>query len=402
MHTKDRPELLARALASVARAVAGIDAGQVELTVSDGSSDDASARVVDRFLAGWEGRHRYVRHRPPLPLVENMNRAVELAAGEWVLQLDDDDYLLPGAGAAMLAAIGRARPEEAVCLFGVDIVDADGVRRRTQRFRRPRYLPPARALERLLRNSSFVRLPAVVVRRAALEREGLFDPDVGGATDLDMWVRLFARHGVRCLPPVTCAYTIHEAAATTGMWNPATVAAVGEIFDRAAAYRVVPEAALRRWQADFLHQFVLAGVWRRLRMGRRAEAREVLALFELPEVRALGTSPRWLPARLAFTGATAGAGRRAGRDGEPRVLWVAFDHTAPHPALVECSRRAGLAVRELFWAVPHDGERPFGRFVEFGGRPGREHPMSVKLVSPRMLLEFARAPRTSWSPTSSG
>ena len=34
----------------------------------------------------------------------------------------------------------------------------------------------------------------------------------------------------------------------------------------------------------------------------------------------------------------------------------------------------------------------FGRFVEFGDRTGHEHPMSVKLVSPRMLLEFARAP----------
>jgi glycosyltransferase involved in cell wall biosynthesis len=310
MPTKNRPELLARALASVATAVAPV-AGQVELTVSDGSPDHASARVVERFLAGWPGRHRYVRNSPPLPLVDNMNRAVELASGEWVMQLDDDDYLLPGAGAAMLAATRRARPEEAVCLFGVDIVDADGVRRRSQRFRHERYLAPAQALERLLRNSSFVREPAVVARRAALEREGLFDPGVGGATDVDMWVRLFARYGVRCLPAVTCAYTIHEAAATSGMWNPATVAALGEIFDRAAGYRVVPEAVLRRWQADFLHQFVLAGAYRRLRRRRRAEAREVLALLDLPEVRALGGSPRWLPVRVAFVGATAGAGTRS-------------------------------------------------------------------------------------------
>jgi glycosyltransferase involved in cell wall biosynthesis len=308
MPTKDRPELLARALASVATATAPV-ADRVELTVSDGSADDASARVVERFLAGWPGRHRYVRNRPPLALVDNMNRAVELAGGDWVMQLDDDDYLLPGAGAAMLAATGRARPGEAVCLFGVDIVDAGGVRRRSQRFRQDEYLPPAKALERLLRSSSFVREPAVMVRRAALEREGLFDPGVGGTTDIDMWVRLFARYGVRCLPAVTCAYTIHEAAATTGMWNPATVAALTEIFDRAAAYRVVPEADLRRWQADFLHQFVLAGVYRRLRRRRRSEAREVLTLLDLPEVRALGRSPRWLPVRVAFTGATAWATR---------------------------------------------------------------------------------------------
>jgi glycosyltransferase involved in cell wall biosynthesis len=307
--TKDRPQLLSRALASVGRAM-GPEADRVELAVSDGSASDASARAVDQFLAGWAGRHCYVHNRPPLPLVDNMNRAIELASGTWIMQLGDDDHMLPGAVAAMLEAIGSARPEEAVLLFGVDIVNADGVRTRTQHFRREQYLEPAQALERLLSNSSFVREPAVVVRRTALEREGLFDPSVGGATDTDMWVKLFARYGVRCFPTTTCAYTIHQAAATTGMWNPDVVASIGEIFDRAVATNVVPEATVRRWQADFLHQFILAGAYRRLRIRRRSEASQVLRLFELPEVRVLGGSRKWWPVRVAFTAATAGAGSR--------------------------------------------------------------------------------------------
>jgi glycosyltransferase involved in cell wall biosynthesis len=309
MPTKDRPELLSRALASVARAV-GPDADRVELTVSDGSTNEATARVVDHFLASWAGGHRYVHNRPALPLVDNMNRAIELASGDWIMQLDDDDYLLPDATVAMLEAIRGARPEESVLLFGVDIVNAEGVRSRRQRFRRQQYLEPAQALERLLRNSSFVREPAVLARRTALEREGLFDPSVGDATDTDMWVRLFARYGVRCFPNTTCAYTIHEAAATTGMWNPDVIAWLSEIFDRAAATGVVPEPTLRRWQADYLHQFILAGVYRRLRVRRRAEAGQVLRLFELPEVRGLGVSRKWWPVRVAFTAATTGISSR--------------------------------------------------------------------------------------------
>jgi hypothetical protein len=309
MPTKDRPQLLSRALASIAKAV-GPEGDRIELTVSDGSADEASAQVVDQFLASWAGSHRYVHNRPPLPLVDNMNRAIELASGDWVMQLDDDDYLLPGAGEAMLEAITGARPEEAVLLFGVDIVNADGVRSRSQIFRRQQYLEPAQALERLLRNSSFVREPAVLIRRTALEREGLFDRRVGGATDTDMWVRLFARYGVRSIPSTTCAYTIHEAAATTGMWNPDVIASLGEIFDRAAATGVVPEATLRRWQADFLHQFILAGAYRRLRVRRRTEAGQVLRLFKLPEVRALGVSRKWWPVRVAFMAATAGTSSR--------------------------------------------------------------------------------------------
>ena len=310
MPTRNRPQLLERALSSVVGAVAPV-ARQVEVAVSDGSDDEASGQVVHRLLTGWPGGHRYVWNRPPLPLVENMNMAVEISTGRWVMQLDDDDYLLPGAGPAMLEAIRQARPGDAALLFGVQIVDGNGVRRREQRFRRERYLEPKLAMRQLLSNSSFVREPTAVVRRAAMEEEGLFDPSVGGAADTDMWVRLFSRYGVRCLPQATCAYTVHEAAATTGMWNSGTIRANGEIFDRAVACGVVPESTIRRWQADWYHQFILAGAYRRLRLGRRAEAREVLRLFDLPDVRNLGVSLKWFPVRAAFIAATAGARRRA-------------------------------------------------------------------------------------------
>ena len=306
MPTRNRPGLLERALRSVVRAVAPV-AEHIEVAVSDGSDDGATGDVVQRVLTDWPTGYRYVWNRPALSLVENMNRAVEISTGQWVMQLHDDDYLLPGAGEAMLDAIRRATPGESVLLFGVHIVDIGGVRRREQTFRRERYLEPREALRRLLRNSSFVREPAAVVRRAALEQEGLFDTTVGGATDTDMWVRLFSRYGVRCLPQATCAYTIHEAAATTGMWNPGTIQDAHRIFDRAITLGLVPERTIRRWQADFLHQFILAGAYRRLRMGQRAEAREVLRLFELPEVHDRGMSPKWLPVRAALTAATAGA-----------------------------------------------------------------------------------------------
>jgi glycosyltransferase involved in cell wall biosynthesis len=309
MPTRNRPALLERALGSAIEATTPV-AAKVEITVSDGSDGDATGLVVHRLLAGWPGGYRYVHNRPPLELTQNMNRSVELAGGEWVQQLDDDDGLLPGAGPAMIDAIEAASDDEAVLVFGAEIVNEHGARQREQRFRRERYLEPTRALRRLLRNSSFVREPMVVVRRAVLEREGLFDITMGGPSDTDMWVRLFSRYGIRCVPRTTCAYTIHESAATTGMWNSGTIRHLGDIFDRAVAQRVVPERTVRRWQADFLHQFILAGAYRRWRVGRRADAREVLRLFDLPEVRRLGPSPKWLPIRAAFNLATVGAGGR--------------------------------------------------------------------------------------------
>ena len=307
MPTRNRTALFERALGSVIEATATV-AEQIEITVSDGSDDDNTGKVVERLLATWPGRRRYVWNRPGLALVDNLNRSIELAGGEWIHQLHDDDYLLPGAGAAMVDAIQRVGPDERVLLFGVRIVDRDRVPMRERSFHHERYLEPTEALRRLLRNSSFVRQPAVVVHRSAFEHDGLFDPTVGEATDTDMWVRLFSNYGVRCIPSTICAYTIHEEAITDGMWNPGTIQAVQEIFDRAVALQLVPEPKIRRWQADFLHQFILAGAYRRLRVRRVAEGREVLRLFELPEVRRLGLSPKWLPIRVAFAiAATAGA-----------------------------------------------------------------------------------------------
>jgi glycosyltransferase involved in cell wall biosynthesis len=82
MPTRNRPELLERALRSVIEALEPV-AMQVEVAVSDGSDDDASGAVVHRLLTGWPGGLRYVRNRPPLPLVANMNRAVEISNGQW-------------------------------------------------------------------------------------------------------------------------------------------------------------------------------------------------------------------------------------------------------------------------------------------------------------------------------
>jgi len=308
LYTRNHPDLLYRVLGSIIGAAAPA-AEHVEVAVSDGSDDDTAGQITQKLLDGWPGGYQYVRNSPPLGIVENMNRAVEISTGEWVQMLGDDDYLIPGAGAAMVEAIRKARPAEHALIFGVTVVDADGLRRREQSFRYERYLAPRKAMHRLLSNSSWVREPAVVMRRSALEQADMFNTTVGLSPETDMWVRLFSRHGVRCVPRSICALTIHEAAATTGMWNRQTIRHLRDIFDLAVASGVVPERRVRRWQADYFHQFILAGAYRRLRLLQRAEAREILQLFQLPEVSSLGASPKWLPVRAAFTAATVGPGR---------------------------------------------------------------------------------------------
>ena len=118
MPTRNRPELLERALRSLVTAMAPV-AEHVEVTVSDGSEANTSGRVVDRLLKDWPGGHRYVWNRPALTLVENMNRAAELATGEWVQQLDDDDLMLPSCGQPMIDCLRRVAPRSRSCSSGL-------------------------------------------------------------------------------------------------------------------------------------------------------------------------------------------------------------------------------------------------------------------------------------------
>lgn len=304
--TYQRPDDLEGATRSVF-AAAPEPGAAVELVVSDNSPGEESERVAERLLKQWEGPSRYVHLPATAGAVGNFNSCVDNASGEWVLILHDDDRLLPGAARSILAAIAAAGPDDRALLFGCRVVDGEGRVLRRQEFRRERRLSAAAALERVLRHSSYVRFPALVVRADAYAEAGPFDDTVGGATDLDMWVRLFAVSGVRCVPATTCEYTVHAGTWTTRMFTPQTVADVQRIFDRAADLGVLTAAEVRRCERDFLSQFVLGGAVRSLRARDRAGARGVLALFELPAVRALGPSPRWLPVRAALAALTLGA-----------------------------------------------------------------------------------------------
>jgi glycosyltransferase involved in cell wall biosynthesis len=89
----------------------------------------------------------------------------------------------------------------------------------------------------------------------------------------------------------------------------------------------------------------------------------------------------------------AAASARARRRAEPAVLWAGKNDLPPHGYLVASCRRAGETIRELHWGQPLNGERPLGREITLGvRRAGREHPVTVRVISPRLLAEFARAP----------
>jgi GT2 family glycosyltransferase len=296
--TYQRPGLVQRAIASIV-AAARDAADHVEIVVSD-NSPDVSEVACRSALEAWPGRKLYVPNRPDIGITANFNQCVSRASGRYLLFVQDDDAMLAGAIPPILDAIAEGR--DPVLLFGVHLVD-DGQRViRRQELCLDHRVEPADAVERLLSDNGMAWFPALVISRDALVAAGPFDDAFGNAMDLEMWLRLFARHGVRCIPEAISAYTIHADSATQQMgFDEAAVSRILAIFERARAMRILPEDEIAQCEASYFHQFILGAAAARLRAGDRAGARRIMALFQLPAIRTLGSARPWGPLRTILS-----------------------------------------------------------------------------------------------------
>jgi len=120
MPTKNRPDLLRRAVASVLNQTHR----ELELLiVDDGSTDDTPA--VLKALAEQDQRIRFFRNERSKGAPFSRNIAISAARGQWITGLDDDDTFMPERVAALLAywQLLETIGVEFSCIFTQDIYD---------------------------------------------------------------------------------------------------------------------------------------------------------------------------------------------------------------------------------------------------------------------------------------
>ena len=272
----------------------------IEVLVSDDSTSDAPGVLARELLETSGTRSAYVRNVPGKGMAANWNECVRRSTGRYVLVLHDDDFLYSEAVSVMVEECRRMDWD--VGLFDVDVVDEHDTRiRRRRRTHRRRHLPPAEALGRVLSHSSFVRFPGMVVSRAAYDAVGPFSETIGPAADLEMWTRLFQRYGLRTFPGRTAAYRVHREALTSQMWQPAVVMEVDALFSRVARHGLLSRRQIERCRATWFHRFILAGAVRQLRHGTGERAREILGLFDMPQLESLRRPLTWTCLRTALS-----------------------------------------------------------------------------------------------------
>lgn len=200
--THDRAAWLPRTIDSVLAQ----DYGDVELVVVDDGSADATASVLTRYARQHPRSRFQVLSQANAGQAAAINRGWEIARGDIVGYLSDDDTLMPSAVSRLVDALER-EPGAAGAYPAYRVVDEHGDIRDT-------VLPIEYSPERALRLHDTVIGPGALVRRAALERAGGWDPAFRWMGDLLLWVRIGLEGAMVRVPEVLAAWTRHPGATT--------------------------------------------------------------------------------------------------------------------------------------------------------------------------------------------
>lgn len=187
--THNRPQSLVRAASSVLEQ----SHRELELIVVD----DSSAVPASQALSGLEDeRMRVLRSDMPLGPARARNLGIEVATGGWIAFQDDDDEWLAEKLERQIAVAGVAADDVGVvyCSFWTELRDGRrviGGRRAEQR---------SGDVHRELLRGNFIALPAALVRRAAFDEVGHFDPALPCFEDWELFIGLAARFRFEHVP----------------------------------------------------------------------------------------------------------------------------------------------------------------------------------------------------------
>ena len=282
----------------------------VEILVSDDSTNEDSRVLVENMNKKYDGKISYVKNQQPKNVAKeskqaiNVNNIINKAAGKFVYILHDDDFLMPGGLVQIIFSLQQNASTTSIFMFGVNLVDLQGRVTKPQTEKKEKHYSSPEALKKLLTNSSFVRTPSMIIKKEAYEKVGLYDPGRKIPLDFDMWSRLFCDYELLRLPFITSAYTIHGNTQTMQMFNEENINIQMDIFDKVEKRNIISKGDLNSHKSLFFHQWILAGTYRNLKRGRLKEAKAIMGLFKMEDVKVLKTPAKWFALKVLFRLAT--------------------------------------------------------------------------------------------------
>jgi hypothetical protein len=201
----------ARFLPDCARSVLAQRDVDVELLIFDDCSTDSTPEVC-AMLARSDDRVSIIRHEHNRGHIPTINEGFEAATGDYVVKLDADDLIAPGA-LARATALFELHPEVGFVYgrprhFSGSVPNASDSPPRSWTIWRGRDWIAARCRDA----SNVISQPEVVMRTSAVHAIGPVPVELAHTSDLHTWLRLASGGEVgRVNGPVQGYYRVHEA-----------------------------------------------------------------------------------------------------------------------------------------------------------------------------------------------
>jgi len=192
----------------------------IEILAVDDGSADGTLDILEHYAVN-DHRIRLIRNEHNLGLVGNWNRCIELARGEWIKFVFQDDLIAPECLERMLQA---ARPDSSLVFCRRDFIFEEGTTQST----RDAYLAGKALVKRLFPDSSTITArqfselvlnnmernligePSVVMLHKRVFKEfGNFNPHLIVSCDTEYWIRVGIHTGVIPVADNLASFRVH-------------------------------------------------------------------------------------------------------------------------------------------------------------------------------------------------
>lgn len=170
------------------------------IIVIDGSTDDTASRI------GRFGQQIQIIEQSNRGLSAARNVGIAAANGAYIAFLDDDDQWLPHKLEQQMTVFAQ-NPDVGLVYGDMLFFDEHGERDKSYA---AFYPPPLMQVAATLFRSNFIPVPTVVVRRACLDRVGLFDESLTACEDYDLWLRIIEQWPIHGTTDIVARYRMSD------------------------------------------------------------------------------------------------------------------------------------------------------------------------------------------------
>lgn len=156
-----------------------------EVVVINDASTDATAAILSRIK---DTRVRVITASKRLGLAQALNQAARVAKGKYLARMDADDIAAKNRLKIQVAYLEK-HPTAAMCGSAVTLIDKTGVTIGVKRYPQDYW----RLKEVIMRYNPFIH-PTVMLSKKIFDDVGGYNPDLNGAEDYDLWLRLLAKY----------------------------------------------------------------------------------------------------------------------------------------------------------------------------------------------------------------